>query len=160
MYARDGVPSSDELVKFLPPEDRLERGPCVVVECIQEIPCNPCVKACPRGEIKIEGNINNIPIVDYDKCNGCGVCIPRCPGLAIFVVHKNYSEKSALISLPYEFLPIPKVGDEVIALDREGKPITKAKVIRVLNPPKYDHTAVVTIEIPKDLIHTIRHIQV
>ena len=110
----------------LPNEEQLRKG-VAIIECVQEIPCNPCVDACPTNAISME-NINALPKIDYEKCIGCGKCIEVCPGLAIFVVKVN---EKALISLPYEFLPLPKEGQKVKALDREGKEICDAIVKKV-----------------------------
>jgi Fe-S-cluster-containing hydrogenase component 2 len=99
-------------------------------------------------------DINDIPRVDYDKCTGCKRCVGICPGLAIFVV--KIESNKALITFPYEFLPVPKVGDTVTALDREGKPRGKARVTRVKTGGK---TSVVTIEVEKDLSMEVRNIK-
>ena len=40
------------------------------------IKCELCVKNCPEQCIKM---VNGIPVVDYDKCTSCGVCIGKCP---------------------------------------------------------------------------------
>ena len=145
----------------IPPDERMEKGPVVVVECEEEIPCNPCVKACPVGAITIEGNINNLPVVDFDLCTGCGLCIAGCPGLAIFVVHKNYrpDRGEGLVMLPYEFIPLPKKGDKVWGLDRNGKVICEATVERVLNTPKQDRTAIISVAVPSDLVMEVRNIK-
>ena len=66
----------------------------------------------------------------------------------------------ATISMSHELLPIPEKGQEVTALDRAGKPVGKVKVVRVVNPPAYDRTAVVTIEVPADQVNNIRAIRV
>ncbi len=34
------------------------------------------------------------------------VCVSNCPGLSIVVVDETYSEKEALVKIPYEFLPL------------------------------------------------------
>ena len=99
-------------------------------------------------------DINNTPKIDYNKCTGCKRCVGICPGLAIFVI--KFKDKKALITLPYEFLPIPKVEDIVIALDREGKPRGKAKVIKVNISNK---TNVVTIEVERNLAMEVRNIK-
>jgi Fe-S-cluster-containing hydrogenase component 2 len=130
----------------------LKKG-VTVIECVQNIPCDPCVAICPVNAISMK-DINDIPKVDFDKCTGCKRCVGICPGLAIFVV-KLIDEK-ALITLPYEFIPIPKVGDKVKALDRGGKPRGIAKVIKVNRSGK---TTVVTIEVDKDLAMEIRNIK-
>ena len=125
-----------------------------IIECIQEIPCDPCVAICPVESISMK-DINDIPKIDYDKCTGCKRCVSICPGLAIFVV--KLIDERAQITLPYEFLPIPKVGDIVKALDREGKSRGDAKVIRVNRSSK---TTVITIEVDKDLAMEVRNIKV
>ncbi len=159
-FLSTGVPTAGDLKYVLPPDERLERGPCVVVECFQRIPCNPCTRACPSGAIKIEGNINNLPEVDFDKCTGCGVCIAHCPGLCIFVVHKNYTEKTGRVMIPYEFLPVPEKGEIVDGLNRAGEKVCDAKVLRVINNPKQDKTLIIDVEVPKNLINEVRMIKV
>jgi len=156
----EGIPTPAELEKTpgYPSLKRLWQGPCAVIECIQEIPCNPCEEACPQGAIKIGSPITNLPKLDEKKCTGCGICISSCPGLAIFVLNLNYTNDLALISLPFEFLPLPKIGEEVIAVDRKGEKVCKGKVVKVLNKPKQDHTPVISISIPKKYALVVRGI--
>lgn len=40
------------------------------------IACRKCEKACPTGAIKV---IDNLAAIDYDLCNGCGICAGICP---------------------------------------------------------------------------------
>ena len=94
----------------IPTPERLERGPVACIECVQCIPCNPCETACPQKAITVGAEITALPKLDADKCNGCGICITRCPGLAIFNLHKNYSETTSLVSFPYEYVPLPEPG--------------------------------------------------
>jgi len=173
MIHKTGIPTPEDLKKVMPKGDRLDRGPCVILECFERIPCDPCVDACPKGAIKIEGNINNIPEVDFEKCTGCGVCISSCPGLAIFVIDKNYSSRKqirttntnhqhefGLVMLPYEFLPLPKPGDTVDGLSREGKKVCDAKVTRVLLAKKQDRTAIISILVPCNFVMEVRNINI
>lgn len=150
-YEKTGVLKLENLK--IPTDKQLKKG-VAIIECIQEIPCDPCVAICPVESISMK-DINDIPKIDYDKCTGCKRCVSICPGLAIFVV-KLIDEK-AQITLPYEFLPIPKIGDIVKALDREGKSRSDAKVIRVNRSSK---TTVITIEVDKDLAMEVRNIKV
>lgn len=89
-----------------PSEERLAKGPVAVIECCQNIPCNPCETACRFGAITVGDPITNLPVLDESKCVGCGVCITNCPGLAIFVVDK--SKGAATVSFPFEYLPLPE----------------------------------------------------
>ena len=99
-----------------------------------------------------------LPKLDADKCNGCGICITRCPGLAIFNLHKNYSETTSLVSFPYEYVPLPEPGAPVRCTSRDGAFVTQGTVHSVRNVPAFDHTAVVTVEIPKEYLMDVRGI--
>jgi len=150
-YEKTGVLSTRDLK--LPSKKHLEKG-VAILECIQEIPCNPCVDSCPVNAISMK-DINAPPINDFDKCIGCGKCVGICPGLAIFVV--KVKDGRALITLPYEFLPVPKVGDRVKALDREGNIRGDGVIKRVVKNGK---TMVITVETREDLAMDIRNIWV
>jgi len=150
-YKESGVIFINELK--LPNEEQLKKG-VAIVECLENIPCNPCVEACPFGAITMR-DLNDTPKVNYDKCTGCKRCIAVCPGLAIFVV--KLEGKDALISLPYEFLPVPKKGDVVVALDREGKVRGNAKVEEVR---KVGKTYIITIRTKKEDAMVVRNIRV
>jgi Fe-S-cluster-containing hydrogenase component 2 len=75
-YEEDGVLELKDL--NLPSEERLKKGPTAIIECIENIPCDPCVDACPFNAISME-KITDIPEIDYEKCTGCGTCISMCP---------------------------------------------------------------------------------
>jgi len=156
-HRTDGVLKPDELSAVLPTGERLTRGPVAVVECVENIPCNPCVAACPKGAITIEGDINGTPSIDFDRCDGCGICIAACPGLAIFVVDMSGEGDTATVMLPYEFVPLPSVGETVAALDRAGTEVCEARVTKVLNARSLDRTPIVSLEVPRDVAMTIRH---
>jgi Fe-S-cluster-containing hydrogenase component 2 len=98
--------------------------------------------------------------VNFDNCNGCGLCISKCPGLAIFVIDETYSETQATVSLPFEFLPLPHEGEEVDLLDRSGKKVGKGKVLKVRNGKYEDRTPVITVAVPKELSMVVRNIKV
>ena len=161
-YQRTGVLSKRELLRGrqVPGLERLKQGPCVTIECIENIPCNPCAYACPRKAITIEGGLTELPRVDFEKCNGCTLCVARCPGLAIFVVDYGYSESRAAVTLPYEMLPRPVKGQRVAALDRQGRRVCAATVVRVIDTKATDRCAVVTITVPRRHWNTVRSIRV
>jgi Fe-S-cluster-containing hydrogenase component 2 len=151
-YRRTGVLSKDDLLQ-MPSEAQLEKG-VAFIECVQEIPCNPCVDACPVHAISMK-DINAPPYVDFDRCTSCMKCVGVCPGLAIFII-KVKGEK-ALVTMPYEFLPVPAVGDLVDAVDREGTVRSTGRVTRVVKAKK---TMLVTLEVDRDLAMDVRHFRV
>jgi len=158
MLERTGIPINDDLKKIMPDENRMAKGPVVVIECFQKIPCDPCAASCKFGAIKPFDDINDLPVIDFDKCTGCGICIGECPGLAIFVVDNTFSDEEALIKLPYEMLPIPEKGDIVHALDRAGNTLCQAKVKQVIKTK--NQTNIISIIVPKELSMKIRNIKV
>ena len=150
-YEKTGILTLKDLK--LPTKKQLEKG-VAILECIQEIPCDPCVESCPVKAISMK-DINAPPVNDYEKCIGCTKCVGVCPGLAIFVV--KIIDSKAFVTLQYEFLPIPKVGDKVQALNRKGEKVGIGIVRRVVRQGK---TMVVTVEIEKDLSMDVRNIRV
>ncbi|MBT9165030.1 MAG: Electron transport complex subunit RsxB [candidate division WS2 bacterium] len=152
-----GVPSKSDLKPFLPSTHRKRKGAYALIECFEEIPCDPCFSACPFKAVKEFENLNDIPVIDFDKCTGCGLCVPECPGLAIFLINENRKDGKATITIPYEFLPLPEKDELVWALNRKGEIEGEAKVVEVKTYPKKSNTTVVTLLIPKEQILTTRH---
>ncbi len=147
-----GAPSIAELeaAGMLPNAGQLAAGPCLCVECIEEIPCNPCETACPRGAIVVGIPITNLPVIDLSKCTACGLCIPACPGLAVTI--KDGSGDEAVIRFPYEYLPLPEAGQKVTMCDRQGEPVCEGTVRLVNRATRNDRTAVVTAVFDKSVI--------
>ena len=123
-----------------------------VMECTQNIPCNPCRDACPKGCIRVNGAITALPSVnDRAQCIGCGMCVAACSGQAIFLVNEDSGAGCATVTLPYEFLPLPKKADRGIALSRSGEPLCEAEVVEVRTAEAFDHTALLTIRVPLEM---------
>jgi Fe-S-cluster-containing hydrogenase component 2 len=160
-FKSTGILTEEELhgLPGVPSEKKAAEGPVAVIECAEEFPCDPCEYACAHGAIIVGQPITNLPRLEEDSCIGCGECVVECPGLAIFMMDLAYSEKEATVSFPYEFLPLPKVGEDVNALDRSGKVITRGKVVEVKNLPSQDHTAVVKVVVPKEFGWDVRGIE-
>jgi len=158
MLEKTGIPTDTQIESVFPHETRLNQGPIAIIECFQPIPCDPCATSCPRGAIRPFTDINDTPVIDNDNCNGCGICITKCPGLAIMIVDMTWSEARALVRLPYEFTPLPETGQIVHALDRAGEVIADAEVIRVTKPAS--KTPIISIAIDKTLVKTVRNIRI
>lgn len=156
-YRKTGIIGLEELaaLNLLPPDDRLRKGPVAVLECPEMIPCNICVPYCPAKAIRMEKLID-LPVVDWDKCTGCGMCVALCPGLAAFVVDLS-REDYDYVTLPHEFLPTPKVGEEVALLSRTGEKLGRGVVTRVW---ERNRTYVVTVRVPKGLGMEVRAVWV
>lgn len=152
-----GYVTKKDLENFPGAASHCGEGVHPVIECTQNIPCNPCGDACRFGCIKIGGTISGIPAIDRDKtCTGCGMCVASCPGQAIFLVNENYEPGSAAVSMPYEMLPAPEKGDVGAGLDRSGKKVCDAEVVEVRSAKSYDKTTVLTVKIPAEMADQVR----
>jgi len=156
-YLKTGIIRVEDLGE-LPSEERLRKRPVVISECIQPIPCDSCFHAC-KFDAVIKKHINDPPKIDYEKCTGCNMCIRTCPGLALFAVGITKDGKG-YVTMPHEFEPYPKKGDIVEILGRQGQSLGKARVKFVFPPEKNDRTALVTVEVDKELIYEARAIKV
>jgi Fe-S-cluster-containing hydrogenase component 2 len=150
-FEQTGILSINDLV--IPRDDQLEKG-VAISECIQLIPCNPCVDSCPVSAISMK-DINSIPVIDYDSCIGCGKCVGVCPGLALFLV--KIIKNKALITLPYEFLPVPHKDQEVEVLNRMGERLDIG-IVKKLR--KIGKTWIITVEVNRKYALNGRNIKV
>ncbi|WP_329887361.1 4Fe-4S dicluster domain-containing protein [Pseudoramibacter sp. HA2172] len=150
MLDKDGYLALEEITAIpgYPGEAALADKKCVVIECAQNIPCNPCEVLCPHGAIKVGTPITHLPAVDPEKCIGCGLCVAGCPGQAIFLVDQTHEDYDA-ITLPYEYYPIPKKSDKVCALSRDGRKIADGEVLKVITTKRNDRTSVIEVKVPK-----------
>jgi len=155
------MPSDSSITGFLteaelkdspgvPSEARRRKGPVATIECMEDIPCNPCESSCKVDAIEVGSNIINLPKLYEDRCIGCLTCVAICPGQAIFVVDESLPDNKAAVTMPYEYLPLPEKGVTVTALDRAGKELGDAVVTAVRQSKRNDQTAVITIEVPRE----------
>lgn len=123
-----------------------------VIRCQQEIPCDPCVYACPEGAIRMKGSsIKALPFFDGDDCLGCARCVIACPGLAILLVDERYDpeKKLALITMPIELEGIEfSVNDILETVGREGEVVGKGRLIAFRKSPWQNRRTLILLEVP------------
>ena len=143
----------------VPSEARRRKGAVAVLECLQDISCNPCESSCKVGAIEVGEDITNPPRLYEEKCVGCRTCVPICPGQAIFMIDESLPDGRATVELPYEYQPLPEKGETVEALGRGGEKIGEATVRTLRKTAKMDQTATVVIEVPREWSMTARAIR-
>ena len=153
-YERNGYFTEEELKDGIPPKELLGKKRVAVVECLQDIPCDACRNACKFSAV-MKNDINDPPKIDLDRCNACLQCVRECPGLAVFVL--AIKNGKAEITIPWEMSWIPKVGETVDVLGRNGQKVGKGVILRVIPPMKMNKTALVTFETDEDLIMKARN---
>ncbi len=150
MLNKNGVPSLEEIKSRFPSEEFLNK-PKAITECYENIPCNPCSTSCPFDAIYIGEDINTPPVVDFEKCTGCGVCVYNCPGLAIFTVQKK--EDCLVFKIPYELVPYPEKGEIVNAINRNGDIIGECEIEKVSITNRQDRTALLQVKVAQELLY-------
>lgn len=145
-----GYIDSSELERY--PGVTKKAGVHPVIECCQNIPCNPCQDVCPKGCITIGEKITALPIVAENKeCIGCGLCVASCSGQAIFLVNEQAEQGYADVTIPYEFLPLPEEGEEGVALTRKGDILCPTRIVGRKTSKSFDHTALITMRVPAEM---------
>ncbi|MDR1066089.1 MAG: FAD-dependent oxidoreductase [Clostridiales bacterium] len=146
---KKGYVNDEEIARFTSASETPGFRP--IIECTQNIPCNPCRDVCPRNCIKVE-SITALPrLNEYNACSGCGLCVASCPGQAIFLVNGDVGGGFANVTLPYEFLPLPKEGDRGVALGRDGQVVCEAWVSKAQISSAFDKTNLLTIKVPAEM---------
>jgi Fe-S-cluster-containing hydrogenase component 2 len=157
-----GFNTRDELkeLKALPPQELLEGRRVAIIECTEEIPCNPCGHVCRINAIE-KKSISAPGIVDWENCMGCTQCVAVCPGLSLFM--QMIKDGKGYVTMPYELLPSPKVGQKAKLFDREGKKVGIGTIVNPTYQAKGDAYPrwVVTIEMDdEDLSYEVRAINI
>ncbi|MCC3145145.1 FAD-dependent oxidoreductase [Halanaerobium sp. Z-7514] len=154
---KKGYLKAEELKKFPGFIDKKSSEVIPIIECTQNIPCDPCQDICPKDCIKVEGDIVTLPELDENfECSACELCVAACPGQALFLVNHNYSNNYSSVSFPYEFFPLPELGSRGKALDRAGKVVGEAEIIKVNQAKINDKTAVLTMKVKDAIVDQAR----
>lgn len=152
MFEKTAVATKDMVRKQFPRDKKVLFRPKAIIECYHEIPCNPCETSCPFNAITIGEDINQRPKINFDLCTGCGVCVYSCPGLAIMVA--MIKDGKAYFKVAYELLPLPKVGERWLAVNRAGEVISDCKIENVSRArEKTNQTSVITVSLEQPYLY-------
>ena len=134
-------------------------GAVAVVDCEEKIPCNPCEEACRSKAIVVGDDICAPPRYAPERCDGCGRCVALCPGMAVYLLDRSAGDGTARITVPYEMRGEMEAGEEAWAVDGEGKPLGKGKIVKVVNMGRKDKTGLVTLEVPEEWVLKVRGVK-
>lgn len=150
MLNKTGVPTLEQIQSRFFDRAVLVK-PKAILECYEDIPCNPCATSCPFQAIEIGPTINHQPKLHPERCTGCGLCVSSCPGLAILIA--QIRNQDALFKIPYEFLPLPQKGQIWQGINRSGVTLCDAFIEHVQLTNQQDHTAVITVSVPLEFLY-------
>jgi Fe-S-cluster-containing hydrogenase component 2/bacterioferritin-associated ferredoxin len=139
--------------------EKAAAGAVAVVDCREEIPCNPCEKACRKGAIVVGEDICRPPRYEPDLCDGCGRCVSLCPGMAVFLLDRSAGAGQARVTVPYEMQEEIVKDSEAWAMDKEGNPLGKGKIVKTAKMGRRDKTVLVTIEVPEEWALKVRGVR-
>ncbi len=130
----------------------------ILIDCFQDIPCNPCEEICPHKAIEVGSPITRTPRYYEERCDGCAKCVAVCPGLCIYLVEEEEGSDKMTITLPYEFLPLPRKGELASVLDYNGREVGQGIVKRVKNTKSENGTALISVEVSRAIGLAARNI--
>jgi sarcosine oxidase subunit alpha len=121
-----------------------------VIRCTQQIPCDPCSRACPKAAIAMT-ELTEPPSFESEACLGCAECVLACPGLAIVLVDEGFdpNRRVALLTLPLE-LPEDRIriGAQVHTVGSEGETIGTGRIVATRNSESQDRRRLLLLEVP------------
>jgi glycine/D-amino acid oxidase-like deaminating enzyme/Pyruvate/2-oxoacid:ferredoxin oxidoreductase delta subunit/bacterioferritin-associated ferredoxin len=120
-----------------------------IINCDEDIPCNPCAISCKFDSIKINKNITQQPTINYELCKGCGLCLPKCPGRAIRMLQYNFTDTESLLTIPFEFEPYPKQNQKVSIVNYDGNFLANGTIQKTKPPKSKTDCGTISIIIPK-----------
>ena len=120
----------------LPSPERLLRGRAAVTACPGQDSCGMCAMACGFGALKKPGRL---PIVDHDKCIGCGACVKACPRFNMRLVDGSKGPDECEITVKCPLSALPADGETVRALDLSGAALGEGRVVQSYPLPDGRH---------------------
>jgi ferredoxin len=146
----DGVPQTEHRARLV-----------ASVECIEPIPCNTCMTACPEGAIEIGRVPREAKVLTESKCFSCGVCVASCPSSAIVMMHEKGEHATSSLVLPWRGARPWKVGEFAVAVNRRGESLGNVRVTALPTPPAtgtgiHQPSRLVQVDVPTHLLWEVR----
>ena len=123
------------------------------IDCIENIGCRVCQKACPVGAIQIDRPKNQFLLEDV--CTGCGLCVQACPSEVPVMIAGDASQSFTTLIFTYREKRKLKKGDKVGLLSRKGEMLAQGRVLDIFVE---GGSELYKVEVPSHLIWDARSI--
>lgn len=120
-------------------------------ECVEDIACRLCEKACPEEAISIQRGGTEPSFLLESDCTACGKCLTACPSGAISMIHEKSEEGLSEVAIAYRGVHAWSEGQLAVLLNRRGDRLGTGRVSKVENTLVY-------VEIPSHLLWEARAI--
>jgi ferredoxin len=157
-YDYDGkwlsVESKNTLLNFGGTPKRLDPERMVAaIDCIENIGCRICQKACPVKAIQID-RPKNLFLLE-DVCTGCGFCLQACPSEVPIMIAGDASQSFTTLVFTYRESKVLKKGEKVGLLSRKGELLAQGRVLDLFIE---DGSPLYKVEVPSHLVWDVRSI--
>lgn len=123
------------------------------IDCIENIGCRVCQKACPVSAIQIDRPKNQFLI--ESACIGCGICVQVCPSEVPVMIAGDATQSFSTLIFTYRERKKLKKGDKVGLLSRKGDLLAQGRVLDLFIE---DGSELYKVEVPSHLIWDARSI--
>jgi ferredoxin len=157
-YDYEGKWLSDESKKTLlafggTPKNIQAEKVVAAIDCIENIGCRVCQKACPVNAIQID-RPKNLFLLE-DACVGCGMCVQVCPSEVPIMFAGDTTQSFTTLIFTYREQNKLKKADKVNLLNRKGEILAQGKVLDLFIE---DGTELYKVEVPSHLIWDARSV--
>jgi heterodisulfide reductase subunit A len=99
----------------------LDCAACILTPKMVTVGQHPNIKLMTHSEVvDVGGYVGNLKVkvlqktgyVNHDKCNGCGICIEKCPGKASNEFEQGHGERKAIYTLFPQAVPNKPIIDK------------------------------------------------
>jgi Fe-S-cluster-containing hydrogenase component 2 len=138
------------------PKSEHRARPIASIECIEEVGCNVCEKACPASAIDLVRKKDQV--LNEAACTGCGVCVNLCPSGSIHLIHEKDSAPMSQLTLAWRGARPWKAGELATLLNRRGESLGSGRIVEVPDAPD-PRVQLVRVEVPSHLASDARGIR-
>ncbi len=137
------------------PKNELKQRQVASIECLEDISCDLCERACPEQAIDL--NRKHDQILKEVDCTGCGKCVSACPSGSILLLQEKEGQSHCKITLPWRGEIPWKQGELATLVNRRGETLGSGRIAQIQNEAETDSPIqLVQVDVPTHLTFEAR----